>query len=413
VKIVIVSQYYKPEAVPIPAQLAGALADRGHHVRVVTGYPNYPSGRLFSGYRQKLRHTEFDGPVKVRRVPLILSHSTSVLGRIASYLSFGLSCLTAGRHIRGADVVYVYATPMTAAIAPSVWRIAHRIPFVLHVQYIWPVSITGSNMVRAGRLSRLISNCLTPWLRRLYQSASATVAIAPRMQATLVERGAPVDRCHTVYNWGNEPAGASSDVDRRNARARDAFCVTYAGNVGDLQDLDTVIRAAHAARDLSGFVLLIYGSGVALPRLRNLVGELGATNVQFRDRVSGEELEAMYRESAFQVVSLKDLPIFHGTIPSKFPASLAFGVPVITTVRGDVASIVEDEGLGYTAIPESAESLEAAFREAYALPADRWNSMAERAVTYYRQTMSISHGIGKLERILASASARNAKEKQL
>jgi hypothetical protein len=59
------------------ASLALDLVGRGHHVRVLTGFPNYPSGKLYPGYRQRWNHVETIDGVTVRRVPLYLSHDSS------------------------------------------------------------------------------------------------------------------------------------------------------------------------------------------------------------------------------------------------------------------------------------------------------------------------------------------------
>lgn len=98
-KIVIVSQYYKPEDAKIPNAIAQSLAQRGHDVRVVTGYPDYPEGRLYPGFRQKLVHNEMDGLVRVRRVPLVVSHSQNAIARFVNYASFALSSLIVGHFV--------------------------------------------------------------------------------------------------------------------------------------------------------------------------------------------------------------------------------------------------------------------------------------------------------------------------
>lgn len=400
-KVAIVSQYYAPEAVPIPADLAGALTERGHQVRVVTGFPHYPAGRVFDGYRQRLVHVEDDAGVTVRRVPSFISHSKNALGRMVNYLSFGVSALSAGRHVRGADVVYVYATPMTAAIAPAVWRWTKRIPFVLHVQDVWPESITGSSLVDREGLGAVIARVLTPWLRRLYRTAAATVAIAPTMSETLVARGLPEERSHTVFNWGNEPSEGAVPAERSADRVT---TVMYAGNIGELQDLETSVRAMHLLGADSGLRLVFCGTGLALPGLRALVAELGLRNVEFWDPVPREQLAAIYAESDFQLIPLKDLPIFRGTIPSKFQASLAFGVPVITTVRGDVATLVEQHGLGFSAAPEDPAALAGVFGEARLLTPGERADLGARARDFYYRTMSRDAGVGRIEDILLGAS---------
>jgi colanic acid biosynthesis glycosyl transferase WcaI len=406
VKIVIVSQYYPPESVPLPSALAHGLAERGHDVRVLTAYPNYPDGRLAAGYRQRLVHHERDGDVLVRRVPIVISHSSNPLGRLANYVSFGLSSITASRFVRDADVVYVYATQMTAAIGPSVWRQVSGTPYVLHVQDLWPESITGSAMVGEGRVSRTISAVLTPWLRYLYRNAAATIGIGPSMARLLKERGAPSGRIHAVYNWAPvEPIANVSPIASSSAGdAKSGLRVMYAGNLGYMQDLETVIRAASLVRDLPGFRLTFFGSGVAEERLRTLARELRATSVEFVGRVPSDEMPLHHSQTDFQLVKLKNLAIFQATVPSKLQTSLASGTPVITTVAGDVTDLVQKHGVGLTSSPGNPEALAQAFRAAHALSKSARTQMGQRARALYEASMSASSGIDALEAILLDAA---------
>lgn len=401
-KIAVVSQYYKPENAKITNSLAEGLAARGHSVRVVTGYPNFPEGKLYKGFRQRVSHRENDGDVEVKRVPLIISHSKNPFGRMANYLSFAVSSLSAGRFVAEADVVYVYATQMTASLAPFLWRRSRGVPFVLHVQDLWPESITESAMVGSGIAGKIIKAVLTPWLTATYRTAAATVAIAPTMGKMLVQRGVPMERLHVVFNWSNdEDWPSSAPVDGTIASgARPGLVVTYAGNIGDLQDLETIVRAAHQVQDLDGFTLALVGSGTAEAGLRELVKELGAHSVEFRGRVEPIQMSDVYSESDFQVVSLKDLEIFRGTIPSKLQSSLAQGIPVITTVAGDVSELVRENGLGFVARPGDVDSVAAAFRAAYGTAEEDRLSMGRRAREFYETHMGAAEGIGAIEKIL-------------
>jgi len=403
--IVIVSQYYSPEPVPIPRAVAQGMAERGHHVRVVTAYPNYPGGTLFEGVRQRWRHSERDGDVMVRRVPVFVSHSRNPLARILSYLSFAASSLTSARFVRQADVVYVYATPMTAAISPSVWSLVGGAPYVLHVQDLWPESVTGSSMVGGRTLQRLLGISLRPWLRNLYQRAAATIALGPTMSRMLQERGAPVDRIHTVLNWATE-GSRDTQAARVRSSAVPGLALMYAGNIGEMQDLDTVVRAVALVRDLPGLRVTLVGSGVAEKRLRQLVQDLDLSCIEFLGRVPFDQMSAHYQSSDFQLVTLKDLPIFRATIPSKLQASLAAGIPVITTIAGDVGEIVQSEGLGFTTAPGDVERLAEVLRSAHALSQGERNAMGERAHRHYDRTMSSASGLDTIEKTLIEAARR-------
>lgn len=410
-KVLIVSQYYLPENVHIAPSLARCLAEQGHQVRVLTGYPNYPEGRLFEGHSQRWRTREREGQVDVLRVPLWIDHSQSALRRTLNYGSFGLSAATARSFAKGADVIYVYATQMTPALAPWLWRPVGGAPYVLHVQDLWPDSITGSSLVGGGGAGRAVDRLLAPWLSSVYRRASAVIGIAPTMVETLVQRGVDPSRVHLVYNWAEEDSVPAADKTGATPEPARFTNVLYGGNVGDMQDLETAVRAAHAASDV-GVRLQIVGDGVALSRIRALADQLGATNIEFHGRVPRASMNAFYGEADYALVTLKDLPAFRGTVPSKLQASLSQGLPVITTVQGDVRALVDDLAIGYTADAESVPSLEQAFRAAAANAGNKRSAMASRARLAYTSRFSQAAGIAAIESILEQASRTRQQREQ-
>lgn len=410
VKLLLVTQYYPPENSLIAAPVARLLAERGHEVKVLTGFPNHPEGRLFDGFVQRWRAREYDGLVKVLRVPLFVDHSTSTLRRSLNYLSFGLSAATARGFAKDADVVYVYATQMTPALGPWLWRLTGGAPYVLHVQDLWPDSITGSSMISSGHSARTVDAVLTPWLKSTYRHAAAVIGIAPTMVEMLVRRGVERRKAHLVYNWANEQ-GQSAENTELPGSDETRTSVLYGGNVGDMQDLETAIRAAHQARD-AGIHLTMVGDGVALPRVRALVEELGSTNIDFKGRVPRAQMHEFYGAADYALITLKDLPTFRGTIPSKFQASLSHGVPVITTVQGDLRKLVEDLSVGFTAEAEDVNSLEAAFRAAAASTSNDRERMAARARDAYADRFSLDAGISAIESILLEAAQTGKRGKR-
>ena len=95
-RILYLTQWFDPEPAFKGAQFARALADRGHEVEVATGFPNYPGGKLYSGFRVRPCRRETIAGLTVHRLALYPSHDRSSLGRIANYLSFFLSALLFG-----------------------------------------------------------------------------------------------------------------------------------------------------------------------------------------------------------------------------------------------------------------------------------------------------------------------------
>ncbi|MGH3751840.1 MAG: glycosyltransferase family 4 protein [Pseudonocardiaceae bacterium] len=406
-RIGIITQWYSPERGPNPSPTAAQLSERGHEVKVLTGFPNYPTGKIFAGYRQRWSHREADGPVQVRRVPLYPSHDTNGIKRAVNFLSFASASTAALGFLSDCDVVYVYATPMTAATAAATGHALGGRPYVLHIQDLWPDSVLESGMAGGPVVRQLLSATLSGALRFLYRRAAHLIAIAPSMQQTLVDRGVPADKISVLYNWsgGERPAPPAFDpaVRARLGRPGRTLAV-FAGNVGQMQDVETIVRAAALCQDDSPLDVAIVGSGTADTAVRRLAAELRAANIRFFDRVDSAEMPPIYAASDYQLVTLKDRPVFRATIPSKLGDALSAGCPVITTVPGDVARMCAEGGFGFSCEPESPPALAETFRLACAEDEPAHRRKRRAAWDYYRRNMSTAAAMESLETILADAA---------
>jgi glycosyltransferase involved in cell wall biosynthesis len=404
-KIGVVTQWYPPEPAFIPGSLARELAARGHRVRVLTGFPNYPDGVLYPGYRQRWGHrSEHDG-VTVRRVPLYASHDSSARRRAANYLSFAASSTAAALpYLGGADVLYVYHPPATAAAAAVLLHLARRIPIVLHVQDVWPDAVSTSSMAPAGRAGRLLHAAVGAAMDRLYATAAAVVVIAPSMRRLLIDRGVDPAKVHTSLNWTDETVfrPAQPQPGPVELVRADRFTVMFAGNFGHFQGLQTAIRAAAAVDDRVD--LLLVGSGVQEQRLRALAADLGAGNVRFAGRRGPAHVAALHTAADFQLVSLRALPMLNAVIPSKLPAALACGAPVIVSADGDSAALVRETGSGLVCAPEDPDRLAQVFLDAAALPAEEHRSIGHRGRDAYETHMRMQLGVDRIEQLLSAAA---------
>ncbi|MGH3770008.1 MAG: glycosyltransferase family 4 protein [Pseudonocardiaceae bacterium] len=405
-KIGIITQWYSPERVPNPSATAVQLAERGHEVKVLTGFPNYPTGKVYPGYRQRWSYRESDGPVQVRRVPLYPSHDTNGIKRAANFLSFAFSSTAAAGFLNDRDVVYVYATPMTAAAAAAAGHALHGRPYVLHVQDLWPDSVLESGMAGGNVVRALLSSTISGALRYLYQQAAHLIAIAPSMKQTLVDRGVPTEKVSVLYNCcaDENPAPPTFDPAVRDRLGRPGRTLAvFAGNIGQMQDVETIVRAAALCQYDSPLDVAIVGSGTADAAVRRLAAQLCATNIRFFDRVDSTEMPSIYAASDYQLVTLKDRPVFRGTIPSKLAAALSAGCPIITTVVGDVAKMCADGGFGFACEPESPRALADTFR--LACTEDEPARLRKRGWAWdcYWMNMSMAAAIDSLETILADA----------
>src|SRR5262249_34860356 len=162
-----------------------------------------------------------------------------------------------------------------------------------------------------------------------------------------IERGVPDAKVQVVYNWTDEDAFRPRERDIALARElglAGRFNVIFAGNLGSLQGLDTVIRAAKRVADTPAIQVVLAGHGQKESELRRLADQLGTTNVRFLGGGNHREMSKLCAIADVLLVHLKDLPFLATTIPGKTQAALASGRPILMAVRGDAADLVTRAG---------------------------------------------------------------------
>ena len=404
-KIGMITQWYEPEtgSAAHPTAIARALAASGHQVRVLTGYPSYPLGKLYDGYSMRLHTDEVLDGIPVRRVPDVPSHDRSALRRAMTLTTFAASATAHVGWLRHADVCLVYLTPATVGVAAMALHRRWGVPYALYVQDLWPETVTASGFVAHPGATRAIEAGLHRYLARLYRGAGGMAGISPTMTRLLAERGARVPPI-SIPNWIDE------DVFRpvpRSPRAvlDERVWIMYAGGVGELQSLDTAVSAMSLLAERPDIGLAIVGDGVALPALRRQAQEAGLDGrVRFLGHRPTAAMPELIAESSAQLVSLKDLPVFRGTIPSKVQASMACARPIVCAVAGDAADVVRRSGAGVVVPPEDSRYLARAFREIADAGAEGRAAMGTRARSAYLAELSAASGVAALERMLQDAA---------
>lgn len=404
-KIGLLSQWFDPEPGPaaVPGVLARSLVDRGHSVSVLTGFPNYPVGRVYPGYSQRLSHVETPSPgVLVRRVPLYPSHDANPVKRVANYASFAVSAtVQAQRHLGDADVAWVYNSP--APVGSVARRLSRKtgLPFLLHVMDVWPDSVLQSGMVAGGIAHRAAERGLTRMVQSTYAAASAIAVTSPGQVDLLASRGVPEERLRYVPVWADEELFFPRPPDRTllPEPARDAsLVVMYAGAMGHVQKLDTAIRATVAARDV-GVHLVMVGSGIAMNGLRQLAQDLGAKNVHFTGPRPSREMGDLTAAADLHLVALADTPLLRVTMPSKVQAIMASARPILASCVGDAAEVTEAAGAGVAVTPGDLAGMTAVLRDLATQP-DLLRTWGEGGRQHYENTASRGRTVSSVEVIL-------------
>ena len=402
-RILYLTQWFSPEPAHKGIAFVEALAAAGHHVEVATGLPNYPTGRLYPGYRLKFFQREVMRGITIDRLPLYPSHDRSSGRRALNYLSFFVSALVYGL-LRGRrfDVVYAYHPPITVGLAAALSGIVSRTPFVLDIQDLWPDTVAASGLANTGCLARMLG----PVCRFVYRRAASIVAQSNGMRAKLVERGVPAAKLVTIHNWADEeaivPRGAC-DLDGYRFQGR--FNIVYAGNFGLVQRLDTLVRAAKlAAKRAPEIQLLLIGPGLDRERLIALVEELDATNVNIHPGVPKAAIADVLTAADVLILHLSSDPLFEITIPSKLQFYLAMGKPILSAVKGEVTEMIVSAGAGVAVAPEDPSAMANAMIALSRQPPEVLQSMGRRARELYLERFSFLAGLaatmGVLENVV-------------
>ncbi|GIJ39644.1 glycosyltransferase family 4 protein [Micromonospora andamanensis] len=398
-RIGILTYHFPPEPAFIPGSLAEELAARGHEVRVLTGFPDYPGGHIYPGWRQRWHHETRSRGLTVRRVPRYSTGDASVRGRMASWLSFaGSAALVGRRFLAGVDVLYVHQPPAAAFASAALLRLLGPVPLVLHVPDVWAEQVPDS--VDDGRWAARVRSAAL----RTYRAASRVAVTTPSLRDAVVADGIDQARIRVVLNWTDErifrPASASPAA-RRLVRRDDRCVVMHAGTIGARQGLDTAVRAAAALGETVDLVLV--GSGSDERRVRGLAAELRADNVRFVDRRSPLDMPELYAAADYQLVMVRDLPELRRSVPDKLAAALSCGAPVVASAGGDTATLVERARAGLSCPPEDWASLADRFWLAAQIPPPTRAEMGRRGREAYLRDMSLPSGVDRIEELLRDA----------
>lgn len=404
-RVGILSQWYSPEPGPaaVPAVLARALVARGHQVDVVTGFPNYPTGRVFPGYHLSRHHDEQQDGVSLRRVALYPSHDRSTLRRAANYASFALSASASGLDVlRKADAVWVYNSPATVGLPSWLASRSGGPPHLMHVMDLWPDSIAFSGFA-SGRSYASMAWPLDRWCRFTYSRACAIAGISQGIVDELAQRGVAREKLHYVPVWADEEAFSPRQPDPKLAREMEVegcFTMVYAGNLGGAQGLERLLTVCSRLRDLAEFRLLIAGTGTEELRLRRLAADLALSNVRFLGRRPAHEIPGLLSIADVSIVCLNNDPLSAVTMPSKLPSLLASSVPVLAVATGEVARLIEAAGCGWSVPPGDVDQLERTMRSVVAGGKDAARTVGAAGRRHYEARLSLRRGVDAIEGLL-------------
>ena len=337
-KILVVCQYYYPEQVRI-TDICEEFVKRGHEVDVITDIPNYPMGVIFDGYKHGERRDEVINGVNVHRC-FTIARRSGVLFRFLNYYSYAFSSTRyASKLKKEYDAVLVnQLSPVMMACAAVKYKKKHNKRLVYYCLDLWPESLVAGGIKRGGFIYKFFNKIS----ENLYKKADK-ILVTSRDFTTYLENQFGIEKDKLSYL----PQYAEDLFKPAERVKKDTVDLTFAGNIGVMQSVETIIRAAAELKEIENLRFNIVGDGISLEDCKKLSDELGTDNVIFHGRKPLEEMSEYYRNADAMLVTLAKDPLISMTIPGKVQTYMAAGKPVIGAIDGETPKVIEEAGCGF------------------------------------------------------------------
>ena len=343
-KILVVCQYYYPEPFRI-SDICEELVKNGNEVTVLTGIPNYPEGIIYEGYGNGDKRDEYINGVHVIRCYTI-PRKKGAFYRLLNYYSYAISSslkilFNSVKAADGSefDVVFVnQLSPVMMAYAGMLYKWKHNKKLVLYCLDLWPESLAAGGIKKNSVIYKLFDRISG----QIYKSCDQILVTSKSFIGYLSQKFAISKNSFTYLPQYAEDLFENVSG---KAEAKETIDFVFAGNIGTLQSVDTIIEAAEILKDNKPLLFHIVGGGIA--RLQNKVKEKNLENVIFYGRRPVEEMPKFYSMADAMLVTLTGDPLLSLTLPGKVQSYMAAGKAIIGAIDGETKTIVEEAQCGF------------------------------------------------------------------
>lgn len=403
-KTLIVTQYFWPEEFRIN-DICEGLAEKNHEVEVLTGLPNYPHGKLFDGYSFFSRGPKEYKNIKINRCYLVERGQNSSIKLALNYISF---VVTSMFHLpklmtKKFDNIFVFqVSPITTAIPAIVLSKIKKIPACIYVQDLWPetfYSIVNINNKHIRRIFKKI--CI-----KIYNSFDQIAIASQGYREILVDSGIDENKIVYLPQWAEDLYSDNTYKNNIDLKIeKDDFVITFAGNIGKAQSVDTIIEAANLAKHNQNIKWVILGDGSEFENIKKLVDkyELAGT-VKLLGRKPSTDMPKYFLNSDALIVTLKNTDILKITLPAKVQSYMASGKPIIGAISGAGMKTIYEAKCGLASEAEDFIGLYSKVLELYNMDKEERNKLGKNGKIYFNENFERDMLLNKLERYLLDIS---------
>lgn len=344
-RVLLVTQYFYPENFK-SNDIAFELVKRGYDVTVLTGIPNYPTGRFFKGYGLFKNRTQSINGVKVKRSFLFSRGNGGGIRLALNYFSWAFFASIDALFLalfHKYDAILVHEpSPITQGFPALIVKKIQRIPLYFWVLDLWPESLTSAG----GVTNQKVLSFFTSIVRLIYNNSDKILISSRGFRESIVEKGDYGQKLIYYPNWAEKIFEKTEGC--KLPEIPEGFVVMFAGNIGEAQDFDNIMRAALLLKDDLDIKFVFVGDGrkkgwvdsfVREHQLEKTVYVLGRFPLDF--------MPSFFQAADVMLLMLKDELIFNLTVPAKLQAYMAAGKPIVAMINGEGAAIIQESGCGF------------------------------------------------------------------
>jgi colanic acid biosynthesis glycosyl transferase WcaI len=368
-KVAVFGLNYLPESTsigPYTAELAEYLRDRGHNVRVVTGFPSAPNWKIWRGYEKRIFMREAINGIPVFRTYLYVpANPRKALGRVLFDCVFALSAVVGFFAGPQPDVVVVISPPLQLAITGRVLAALSRARLFMHIKDLVPDAAIATGALREGSLAWRLGRKLETWA---YRSATGIGVICEGMRRNLLAKGVPASKVITLPDYIDpefiQPVSRSDNEFRaRTGIPEEAFVAMYSGSVSGKQGLQTYVEAAAAFEADQTVVCCLIGEGANLEELKTTAKDLALRRFMFLPLQPRETLAAQLSAADVLVITQRAL-VTDIVFPGKLLYYMASGTAILAAVNqeSETGRFIKEHKAGIVVPPEDPAALAGAIK---------------------------------------------------
>ena len=406
-RLLILTNHFYPEDFRVN-ELAFELAKRNYEVTVITAIPDYPQGRFFKGYSIFKRRKEKFHDVRIIRLLIIPRRHGNALRLILNYFSYLVSSLIFifFHSLQTTyDAVLVHMTSPFFITLPGLYLKRRKgIPLILWILDLWPESVAAAGGIKNQKLLR----ALDLMVKKVYAQSDKILVSSNTFRESINKKGNFADKLVYFPNWADSIPqvsfeGTYKSIEPFCSKTSSDFIFLFAGNLGEAQNIDFLLRAIAQMKLHSGVKFVFMGDGRKRVQLINITHILGLSDICFFPGRFPQSTMSYFMDRAdVMLASLKRDPIFSLTVPAKVQFYMSQGKAILGVLDGEASRIIEESRCGLTVIPGDTQGFQSTVFQFLEFTKDQLLQLGDNGRLYYVEHFAIEKRISQIESLLRS-----------